>query len=144
VHHTVTTVCLHCPKEQAEQQGNHTTSTGKRRDFALHHHLSCHAGLNCLLEYFQVQDSVLPVQQRPSLVLSAEAELGITAGLQDRVIQVNLGSIIVTQAGIEPGLPLGGMFLLKPCVPAGVLLSLKRGWWRSVLQWRGVDSESLS
>jgi hypothetical protein len=28
------------------------------------------------------------VVQQPSLVLSAEAELGITAGLQDRVIQV--------------------------------------------------------
>lgn len=40
------------------------------------------------MRYYQVPDSVVPVQQRPSLVLSAEAELGITAGLQDRVIQV--------------------------------------------------------
>lgn len=47
-----------------------------------------HAGLNCLLQFFGVPESVLHVQQRPSLVLSAEAELGITAGLQDRVIQV--------------------------------------------------------
>lgn len=46
-------------------------------------------GLNCLMQYFEVSESTLPVQQRPSLVLSAEAELGITAGLQDRVIQVS-------------------------------------------------------
>lgn len=46
------------------------------------------AGLNCLLQYFDVPEAVLPVQQQPSLVLSAEADLGITAGLQDRVIQV--------------------------------------------------------
>eukprot|EP00878_Enallax_costatus_P032814 GHUV01036107.1.p1 GENE.GHUV01036107.1~~GHUV01036107.1.p1 ORF type:complete len:119 (-),score=31.68 GHUV01036107.1:368-724(-) len=45
-------------------------------------------GLNCLMQYFDIPASVLPVPQRPSLVLSAEAELGITAGLQDRVIQV--------------------------------------------------------
>ncbi len=31
----------------------------------------------------------IAMRQRPQLVLSAEAELGITAGLQDRVIQVN-------------------------------------------------------
>jgi len=42
------------------------------------------------MQFFNVPESILPVQQRPSLVLSAEAELGITAGLQDRVIQVNL------------------------------------------------------
>ncbi|KAF6255982.1 ribosomal protein S5 domain 2-type protein [Scenedesmus sp. NREL 46B-D3] len=51
------------------------------------------AGLNCLLQYFQVPQSVLPVQQQPSLILSAEAELGITAGLQDRVIQVYGGVV---------------------------------------------------
>ncbi|WIA36426.1 hypothetical protein OEZ86_007736 [Tetradesmus obliquus] len=51
------------------------------------------AGLNCLLQYFQVPESVLPVQQQPSLILSAEAELGITAGLQDRVIQVYGGVV---------------------------------------------------
>jgi len=30
----------------------------------------------------------IPLTERPQLILSAEAELGITAGLQDRVIQV--------------------------------------------------------
>lgn len=51
------------------------------------------AGLNCLLQFFGVPEAVLPVQQQPSLVLSAEAELGITAGLQDRVIQVYGGVV---------------------------------------------------
>ncbi len=46
------------------------------------------AALNCLLLHYGVPDEVLPVAERPSLVLSAESELGITAGLQDRVIQV--------------------------------------------------------
>jgi hypothetical protein len=50
--------------------------------------ICCSTGLNCLLQYYQVPESVLPMQQQPSLILSAEAELGITAGLQDRVIQV--------------------------------------------------------
>lgn len=48
------------------------------------------AALNCLLLHYGVPDEVLPVAERPSLVLSAESELGITAGLQDRVIQVRL------------------------------------------------------
>lgn len=33
-------------------------------------------------------DGSIPIAERPQLILSAEAELGITAGLQDRVIQV--------------------------------------------------------
>lgn len=45
------------------------------------------AALNCLLKHYQIEDHV-PVHDRPGLVLSAENELGITAGLQDRVIQV--------------------------------------------------------
>ncbi len=45
------------------------------------------AALNCLMRYHGVEDHIALVD-RPSLVLSAEAELGITAGLQDRVIQV--------------------------------------------------------
>lgn len=48
------------------------------------------AGLNCLMRYYGVEGSV-PVEDRPGLVLSAEEELGITAGLQDRVIQVGCG-----------------------------------------------------
>ncbi|MGF1583484.1 MAG: GHMP kinase [Gemmataceae bacterium] len=49
------------------------------------------AALRCLMEFYEV-DIPLPVQ--PSLVLSVEQdELGITAGLQDRVIQVYEGLV---------------------------------------------------
>ena len=36
-----------------------------------------------------------PVHERPNLVLSAEEELGITAGLQDRVVQVFGGVVFM-------------------------------------------------
>jgi glucuronokinase len=39
------------------------------------------------MEYYEVSDK-LPKVELPSLILSVEADLGITAGLQDRVIQV--------------------------------------------------------
>jgi glucuronokinase len=39
------------------------------------------------MQYHGVSSSI-PLVERPALVLSAEQELGITAGLQDRVIQV--------------------------------------------------------
>lgn len=67
---------------------------------ASHHHMrpapcTRRAGLNCLLRFFQLPDAALPVRQRPSLVLAAEAELGITAGLQDRVIQAYGGLVFM-------------------------------------------------
>ena len=46
------------------------------------------AALTCLMQYYGVADRI-PQVERPALVLSAEQELGITAGLQDRVIQVS-------------------------------------------------------
>jgi glucuronokinase len=51
------------------------------------------AALNCLLRYYRVPGEALPLRDRPELVLSAERELGITAGLQDRVIQVYGGLV---------------------------------------------------
>eukprot|EP00899_Mesostigma_viride_P007788 jgi/Mesvir1/1700/Mv21159-RA.1 len=45
------------------------------------------AALSCLLVHYGVEGSV-PVVDRPQLILDAERSLGITAGLQDRVIQV--------------------------------------------------------
>mmetsp|Transcript_38092 Transcript_38092/g.84864 ORF Transcript_38092/g.84864 Transcript_38092/m.84864 type:complete len:351 (+) Transcript_38092:88-1140(+) len=50
------------------------------------------AALNCLLQHYSVAGQV-PVVERPGLVLSAEQALGITAGLQDRVIQVYGGCV---------------------------------------------------
>ena len=48
------------------------------------------AALNCLLRHFSLE-AAIPPADRPQLVLAAEAELGIAAGLQDRVIQVGGG-----------------------------------------------------
>jgi glucuronokinase len=49
------------------------------------------ATLRCLMDFYQVQ---IPREVQPSLALAVEAEeLGITAGLQDRVIQVFEGLV---------------------------------------------------
>jgi glucuronokinase len=49
------------------------------------------AVLRCLMEYYQV---AIPREVQPSLALAVETdELGITAGLQDRVIQVYQGLV---------------------------------------------------
>ncbi|MCO5562996.1 hypothetical protein L7F22_016632 [Adiantum nelumboides] len=50
------------------------------------------AALNCMLEFYNVSNMVT-VQERPSLILSAEEEIGILAGLQDRVVQVYGGLV---------------------------------------------------
>ncbi|KAJ7566385.1 hypothetical protein O6H91_02G100200 [Diphasiastrum complanatum] len=50
------------------------------------------ATINCLLEYYGVNDHV-KMEDRPRIVLSAEEALGITAGLQDRVAQVYGGLV---------------------------------------------------
>lgn len=50
------------------------------------------AALNCLLDFYKVRHLV-KVEIRPDLILSAEKELGIIAGLQDRVAQVYGGLV---------------------------------------------------
>lgn len=50
------------------------------------------AALSCMLEFYNVTNMV-KVQERPSLILSAEEEIGILAGLQDRVVQVYGGLV---------------------------------------------------
>ncbi|CAI9111136.1 OLC1v1011278C1 [Oldenlandia corymbosa var. corymbosa] len=50
------------------------------------------AALSCLLDFYDVRHLV-KVEVRPNLVLSAEKELGIVAGLQDRVAQVYGGLV---------------------------------------------------
>jgi hypothetical protein len=108
-------VC-HCARREA--------STQQRK------HAGCLSpGLNCLLQFFGVPEAVLPVQQRPSLVLSAEAELGITAGLQDRVIQVGK-----SDAGVEGlGLRVQGLaFRGSPSLDTGCSAVLSCGVCRGV------------
>nr|KYP44013.1 hypothetical protein KK1_034535 [Cajanus cajan] len=50
------------------------------------------AALNCLLDFYAVRHLV-KVEIRPNLILAAEKELGIVAGLQDRVAQVYGGLV---------------------------------------------------
>ncbi|XP_022774363.1 glucuronokinase 1-like isoform X2 [Durio zibethinus] len=50
------------------------------------------AALSCLLDFYKVRH-LIKVQVRPNLTLSAEVELGIVAGLQDRVAQVYGGLV---------------------------------------------------
>lgn len=65
--------------------------------------LAC-ATLNCLLRHYQ-QEAAVPVADRPQLVLDAELALGVTGGLQDRVIQVTWTQV----ATCPPTLLLSGM-----------------------------------
>ncbi|XP_043725883.1 glucuronokinase 1-like [Telopea speciosissima] len=50
------------------------------------------AALNCLLDFYKVRHLV-KVEIRPNLILDAEKQLGIVAGLQDRVAQVYGGLV---------------------------------------------------
>nr|XP_043606193.1 glucuronokinase 1-like [Erigeron canadensis] len=50
------------------------------------------AAFNCLLDFYDVRDKIA-VEIRPQLILNAEKELGIVAGLQDRVAQVYGGLV---------------------------------------------------
>ncbi|KAH7672667.1 Galactokinase/homoserine kinase protein [Dioscorea alata] len=50
------------------------------------------AALNCLLDFYKVRH-LIKVEIRPDLILAAEKELGIVAGLQDRVAQVYGGLV---------------------------------------------------
>ena len=52
----------------------------------------CLSVLNCLVKHYGMSHQI-PLEQRPNLVLAAENELGITAGLQDRVIQVGTSGL---------------------------------------------------
>ncbi|GER47448.1 GHMP kinase family protein [Striga asiatica] len=47
---------------------------------------------SCLLDFYQVRH-LINVEVRPNLILNAEKELGIVAGLQDRVAQVYEGLV---------------------------------------------------
>ena len=65
------------------------------------------ATLRCLMEYYGVE---IPLEAQPTLVLKIEQEeLGITAGLQDRVIQVYEGLVYMdfdkSRERIVAGLP---------------------------------------
>ncbi|KMZ57944.1 Galactokinase [Zostera marina] len=52
------------------------------------------AALNCLLDFYKVRH-LIKVEIRPQIILNAEKELGIVAGLQDRVVQVYGGLVFM-------------------------------------------------
>ncbi|CAN8236427.1 unnamed protein product [Cochlearia groenlandica] len=51
------------------------------------------AALSCLLDFYNVR-KFIRIEVRPNLILNAEKELGIIAGLQDRVAQVYGGGLV--------------------------------------------------
>lgn len=52
------------------------------------------AALNCMLDFYKVRHLV-KLADRPNIILDAEKELGIVAGLQDRVVQVYGGLVFM-------------------------------------------------
>lgn len=58
------------------------------------------AALNCLMEFYGIEDAI-PVTRRPNLVLDAETDLGIAAGLQDRVVQVYGGLMYMDFSAVK-------------------------------------------
>lgn len=61
------------------------------------------AALDCLLDFYKVRHLV-KVEIRPNLILNAEKELGIVAGLQDRVAQVYGGLVHMVCDVVDVGI----------------------------------------
>ena len=76
------------------------------------------AAFNALLLWFDVPQSAIPVRDRPGLILSVERdELGITAGLMDRVAQVRFSEFnsAVTSVASPQKFPEDNL-ILKGCI----------------------------
>lgn len=48
-----------------------------------------------LMKFFNLSEEHIPLERQPSFILSVESELGIQAGLQDRVVQVYQGLVFM-------------------------------------------------
>ena len=75
------------------------------------------AGLRCLMQHYDVD---IPLEEQPSLVLSCETDLGINAGLQDRVIQCYEGVVYMDFSDVKKIKKVGrGTYerLPESCVP---------------------------
>lgn len=112
-----------------------------------------YSALKCLMEFYGVA-GVIPASARPGLVLAAEQELGIAAGLQDRVIQVyggvlymdfdervmaahgGLGSYIRLNPELLP--PLYLMYSKQPKESGKVHSTVKSRWLAGDLEVRAV------
>jgi glucuronokinase len=71
---------------------SYSTNIPRQRGLSGSSAIACGA-LNCLLEIYKISENQFPVADRPRLILAAEEALGITAGLQDRIIQVYGGLV---------------------------------------------------
>jgi len=71
---------------------SYSTNIPRQRGLSGSSAIAC-AALNCLIAFYKISGDVLPLNHRPGLVLAAEEALGITAGLQDRIIQVYGGLV---------------------------------------------------
>jgi glucuronokinase len=58
------------------------------------------APLNCFLDFYKVRH-IIKGEVRPNLILAAEKELGIVAGLQDRAVQVYGGLVYMVHCLIS-------------------------------------------
>ncbi|CAH9096418.1 unnamed protein product [Cuscuta epithymum] len=100
------------------------------------------AALSCLLDFYNVRHLV-KVEVRPNLILNAEKELGIVAGLQDRVAQVyggvvymdfgkkhmdELGHGVYTPMDINLLPPLHLIYAENPSDSGKVHSSVRRRW----------------
>jgi glucuronokinase len=81
------------------------------------------AALSCLLDFYNVRDKIR-VEVRPNLILDAEKELGIVAGLQDRVAQVYGGLVyMVIFVRFEHFWEIDGSFTRQPSPTDHLLFS---------------------
>jgi glucuronokinase len=71
---------------------SYSTNIPRQRGLSGSSAIAC-AALNCLLAFYNISEGNFPVHHRPELILAAEEALGITAGLQDRIIQVYGGLV---------------------------------------------------
>ncbi|XP_015879050.2 glucuronokinase 1 [Ziziphus jujuba] len=100
------------------------------------------AALSCFLDFYKVRH-LIKVEVRPNLVLNAEKELGIVAGLQDRVAQVygglvymdfskenmeNLGHGIYTPMDINLLPPLHLIYAENPSDSGKVHSTVRQRW----------------
>ena len=84
------------------------------------------ATLRALMAFFEVE---IPLERQPSVVLSAEVdELGITAGLQDRVAQVYQGLVYMDLSeGLMEDLGHGAYERLDPVLLPGLFVAHRTG-----------------
>ncbi len=104
------------------------------------------ATLRCLMEFYEVE---IPLEAQPTFVLGVEQEeLGITAGLQDRVIQVYEGLVYMdfdkARERVVAGLPCYHYERARPGAAAAASTSRITSAWASRPRCSTTTSASAS